>query len=323
MEPADAVGLTRCVYRCYGYSYVDPMLYRPAQVRRALERGVMRSTVAVTDGGEVAGHCALVYERPGDPVPEGGRMVVDPRWRGHHVAERMAERRSDAARRDGVAGYWGECVTVHPFSQREMVSVGGAETGLLIAAAPPTHMEGLDDGAPGRRSLLAMYVPLAERSPQVVHVPPRHRDLLLVMAERLGLPRDARVSRSRAVGSTTIRSGVDRNLGTAHLRLGAVGHDLVDRVRAELAGLAAFSLAAVHLDIPLADPAASDAVEQLEERLGFCWAAWLPSFVGSGDVLRLQLVLDRSVDLAGIECARPEGAEVRDRVIAEWSRVRR
>ena len=93
MEAGDAAELVRCVYRCYGYSYIDPLLYDPRGLQRALANGEMLSIVAAAPDGTIAGHCAVWPDEPGDTVPEAGRLVVDPRYRGHGLAGRMAERR--------------------------------------------------------------------------------------------------------------------------------------------------------------------------------------------------------------------------------------
>ena len=73
----------------------------------------------------MVGHCALTYERHGDPVPEAGKLVVDPRYRGHHLSERMAAVRKQEAVDAELAGFWSECVTNDPSSQREVAGTGG------------------------------------------------------------------------------------------------------------------------------------------------------------------------------------------------------
>jgi hypothetical protein len=119
---------------------------------------------------------------------------------------------------------------------------------------------------------------------------------------------------------SAVRVGVRSAAGLAHLRVTAVGADLLDRIAGELDGLGSFDLPVVHLDLPLADPAAVDGIAALEE-LGFSWGAWVPCFDESGDVVRLQRVRPGVADVDHVECARPEGEAVRDRVLDEWRRV--
>jgi GNAT superfamily N-acetyltransferase len=322
MTVADAVGLARCIYRCYGYTYKDHTLYEPRHIAHAVRSGLMQSVVAVTPGGDVVGHSALFVQRAGDPVPEAGKLVVDPRYRGHHLAERMASVRLDHGRGEGLVGFWAQAVTNHPGSQKEIIHVGGAEVGLLIGASPSTVvMADLANVNEGRRSLVAMYTPL-RRVAHTIFPPARHAGVIGEMRDTLALDRTIVAGEESPGGATKVRVMVVPDAGIAYLRIERIGSDVLARVAHELEGLDAFDLGAVHLDLPLTDPAASTIGPALE-RLGFCFAGWLPGFGADGDVLRLQRVGSHPVDVDHIVCARPEGERVRDYVVADWHRVRR
>jgi GNAT superfamily N-acetyltransferase len=322
MEPADALGAARCVYRCYGYSYLDPMMYRPRQIRRALESGVMRSLVAVA-GDEVVGHIAMTYEHVDDPVPEGGKLVVDPRFRGHHLAERLGRARLEWAEELGLPGLWAECVTNHVFSQREVIAMGAVETGFLIGAQPATvQMQAVPNAVDGRHSLMAVYLPVRDPGSAELHVPARHAPLLEEVRDRLGLDRTVVTDVVDGTGRTTSRLTVSARVGLAEIRVTGVGADIVDHLAHQLDELATFDLAVVQLDLPLADPAAGWAAVE-SERLGWFFGAWLPCASPAGDVLRLQRLAGRPVDMVHVECARPEGEVVRDHTLGEWRRVSR
>lgn len=332
MVPADSQGVARCIYRCYGYTYLNPMMYRPRQIARALRNGHMASVVAVSPAGEVVGHMALTFDHSGDPVPEAGKLVVDPRYRGHHVSDRLAEHRKAVAIERGLPGYWLECVTNHPYSQREALATGGVETGLLLGMTPAgSEMTGVDNFTEGRHALIPCYVPLPAdlgddggEGPPLVHVPARHESLVRRLVEMAGLRREVRVVdwTASAPALTELSTDVTPEAGRAHLRVTVVGDDLADRVAAELEGLMPFEVATTHIDLPLWQPATAAAVEELES-LGFFWAALVPSFQTGGDVLRLQRLGDHPVQTEGIVCARPEAERMRDFVLAEWRRVLR
>jgi len=106
------------------------------------------------------------------------------------------------------------------------------------------------------------------------------------------------------------------------IRVRAIGRDIADQVADVLDGYLAMAPVAVHLDLPATDPAAAWAAAELE-RVGFAWCAWMPAFLAAGDAIRLQRVNDHPVQLEAIVCARAEGEQVRDFVIAEWTRVHR
>jgi RimJ/RimL family protein N-acetyltransferase len=340
LHDSDAAGVAQCVYRCYGYTYVDPSMYRPATLRAWRRSGHLHSVVAVTPDGEVVGHCALTFDRPEVAVPEAGKLVVDPRMRGHHLAERLAELRLAVARRLGVPGIWAECVTNHPYSQKEFAALGGVETGLLLGATPAAiTMQGLANDAAGRHSLLAMWTRVAAEGAATLHLPERHAALVDAMAQRAGLERTLRTEEpAPSTAHTRLTATADASVGVGALRVTTVGADVVERVAHELDALAAYDLAVVTVDVPLEDPGAAWAITALES-LGCCFGAWMPELWrrdagggggvaagggagAGGDVLRLQRVADRPL-AADIRCASPEGEAVRDAVLAEWHRVTR
>jgi GNAT superfamily N-acetyltransferase len=323
MEERDARELVRCVYRCYGYSYKDPLLYSPREIAAALRSGAMTSVVAADPSGAVVGHAAVFFESAGDPIPESGKMIVDPRYRGHGIAGRLAERRLEVAHESGLVGFWSEAVTNHVASQREVIAAGGVEVGLLIGASPPAvEMVGFDNLNRGRRTLLAMFTTL-RRAKRTIHVPQRHAELIAELAARLKAKRTIETQAGEATRETSVlTSSVHPDVGNAHLRVHQVGADLATRVADELEGLDAFELGAIHLDLPLADPGAVTAIDSLE-RFGFSFAAWIPKFDAGADVMRLQRVGGHPVETERVLCAREEGERLRDYVLADWHRVRR
>jgi GNAT superfamily N-acetyltransferase len=323
MREQDAAELVRCVYRCYGYSYKDPLLYEPREIAKALRRGTMTSVVAAAPDGTIAGHSAVFVERAGDPIPESGRLVVDPRYRGHGVATRLAALRKELAAQDGVEGFWSEAVTNHVASQREVLAAGGSEVGLLIGASPAAvAMAGFENENRGRRTLMAMFTPI-RRIPATIHVPERHAGFVAALFERLEAERAIETGAADAAAAeSALSTSVRPDVGLANLRVQRVGGDLAARAADALDGFAEFELGAVHLDLPLADPAAASAATELEP-LGFSFGALIPKFDEGSDILRLQRVGDLPVETERLAVARPEGEQVRDYVLADWQRVRR
>jgi RimJ/RimL family protein N-acetyltransferase len=154
----DIPHLIECVRRCYGDSYPSAMMYDPVLLQEALDNKLMYSVVAIGPNGRVIGHCALTFEGPHDHSPEVGKMIVDPDFRGHHIADAMAKERIAIAKELGLSGFWGACVTNHPYSQEEMISLGAVETGTLLGVSEPnTVMEGLQNFSDSRRSVIIAY----------------------------------------------------------------------------------------------------------------------------------------------------------------------
>ncbi|WP_313675083.1 GNAT family N-acetyltransferase [Mycolicibacterium sp.] len=332
MTPADAEGLVQCVFRCYGYTYPNPSMYQAAAIRRMLESGSMFSVVAIDASGEVVGHVACTFERPDDVIPEAGKMIVDPRYRGHHLAERLSLTRKDVAADRGIPGMWSETVTNHPASQRLAIERGAAEVGLLIGVGPQSMaMTGLPNQESVRHSFLAVFTPTftptftaTSQLPAATLTVPRYAaEHVSTLADRLGIQRAiGTASQEPDLVRSRIHSYASALAGTVEIRVRAIGRDIAEQVVDALDQHLAMAPATVHLDLPATDPAAAWAVAQLE-RVGFAWCAWMPAFLAAGDAIRLQRVNDHPILLESIVCARAEGEQVRDFVIAQWTRVHR
>ena len=324
MTPEDADNLVQCIFRCYGYSYPNQSMLKPKTIRRQLATGAMVSVVAVTETGEVVGHVAYSFERPGDTIPESGKMIVDPRYRGHHLAERLSLKRAAIAAERGISGTWSEAVTNHPASQRVAIQRGAAEVGLLVGASPASFkMDALPEKGDVRQSLIAVFTPAGPLEPASISIPSYATAHLGAICDRLSVERtmsdlvfEPTHRRSRLHTSASAATGV------LEIRVGEIGRDLVDQVMGVFDEYLALQPSTMHLHLPACDPSAAWAARELE-RLSFAWCAWIPEFLPSGDSLLLQRVTDHPVHIEPIVCARREGEEVRDFVIDQWDRVRR
>lgn len=324
MVAADAAGLVRLVYRCYGYSYPDDLLYDPARIRRALASGRLHSVVAVLPDGEVVGHLAYAFEDKEDRSPESGRLVVDPRLRGHHLSERLGSARNEVGRLLDIPGAWAKAVTNHDVSQRLSIAFGAVEVGMLLGDQPSAVLQvGLPNPDAGWRSLMLTYRAFGELEARDLHVPAHLEPLLGELRDRLGIERPIS---TEPVAPDSARSRLTSALhaahGTAVLRVRHIGSDLRERLHAELLSLANLRPGVVLADLPVNEPAGAWAALQAEA-LGFSFAGWIPELGREGDVLRMQRIGDHPVDLESIVCARAEGERIKDFCIAEWRRVRR
>ena len=120
MEAADAIEIARCVYKTYAYTYPGEHVYYPERVVTMSQSGEMTSAVAVTETGEVIGHCALSGQ-PGDPVMEVSQAVVAPAHRRRGVMQELVDLLMKEAHQRDLAGLFVVAVTIHPFSQRAVL----------------------------------------------------------------------------------------------------------------------------------------------------------------------------------------------------------
>lgn len=319
LKPADLPQLIDCVRRCYGESYPNKVMYDINQLEEIIENKLMHSVVAKLGSGQIIGHCALTFDGTHNVSPEAGKMMVDPNFRGQHIAEIMAKERIEIAQELSLPGFWTECVTNHPYSQHEMITFNAKETGLFIGDTPATiSMKGLENHPDTRMSLLAFYLQLNDR-PHTIFMPAQHAEHAKSLVQDLNIQRNIVSSKIAASGATTFHTVINSNIQTANIAIDRIGSDLVAAVKHELAKLEALNLASIYLDIPIEQKAAAHAYLELES-IGFFWGSWMPNFSTKGDMLRLQKIY-QPVDVETIVCAREQGYSIKKFVLAEWERV--
>jgi RimJ/RimL family protein N-acetyltransferase len=318
---ADLPQLINCVRSCYGESYPNKMMYDINQLEECIENKLMHSVVAKRDNGQIVGHCALTFDGAHNVSPEAGKMMVDPNFRGQHIAEKMAKERIEIAQELALPGFWTECVTNHPYSQYEMIAFNAKETGLFIGNTPGTiSMKGLENHPDTRMSLLAFYLQLNDR-PHTIFMPAQHAEHTTSLVKDLNLQRNIVISSKAARGTTTFHAVINSSKQTAKIAIDRIGSDLVAAVKHELLKLEPLNLASIYLDIPIEQETAANAYLELES-IGFFWGSWMPNFSTEGDALRLQKIY-QPVDINTIICARPQGESVKDFIVSEWERVTR
>ena len=318
LNVADIPQLINCVRRCYGDSYPFHEMYDPVAIKKIVDEKLMHSVVAQHPDGHLIGHCALTFDGFHNTAPEAGKMIVDPDFRGHHIAEKMAEKRIDIAKELDLVGFWTDCVTNHPYSQHEMIAFGAQETGMLLGASPFRQMAGLDNFTDTRMSFLSCYVSLKENI-NTLYMPENHFDFVKDLAQNINVPRTVLTSNAIGCGKSEYTVTINQATQMANIKIQHIGADFHLAINAEMAKIEPLKLAYTLLNLPVSQEAASLAFSQLED-MGFFWGAWLPNYSTQGDVLRLQK-LNESVNVDEIICAREQGENIKKYIISEWQRV--
>jgi len=320
MKPDDLGGLARCVYRSYGYTYSSDYIYFPDRVRELLESGLLVSCVAVTPEHEIIGHLAMNMDRPGARVGETGQAVVDPRFRGRGLFEKMKRFLMDYGRERGMYGIYSEAVTVHPYTQKGNIALGGCETGFLLGFTPATmSFKQIQEESQNRRqTTLLFYTKINDEPVRDTHPPFHHQTIIRRIYERSNLRRNIKTTAHfKEQTAPAPVSQVDVDVRTepsrAFLRVTEYGADLVELVRFRLSELCLRRIDCIYLDLPLSHPATAQACASLE-MLGFFFAGIIPEMFDS-DVLRLQYLNNVDIDPNDISVASDFGGELLDYVL--------
>jgi serine/threonine-protein kinase RsbW len=323
MRPEESPALSRSVYRSYGYSYDWEDIYYPDRIREFQESGLMRSCVAATPEGEFVGHLALRPEQPDSPVGEAGQAVVDPRFRGHQLFERMKTFLAEDSKARDMYGLYSEATAVHPYSQRGNLHLGSKETGFLLGYIPASvsYKDISEGGAERRGSVALFYMRVNEEPRREIYPPAPYDDAIQRVVEHNGL---RRVVQEDSVGTNTlveiaahsqVSLSVRQDHNLAFLRVIEPGADLPELVRLRLRELCLHRIDCIYLDLPLSHPAIQDTGAPLAE-LGFFFGGIVPELRG-GDVLRLQYLNNVEVERDDVHTASDFGEKLLDLIFAQ------
>jgi GNAT superfamily N-acetyltransferase len=296
LEPRDAPSLTRCIYRCYGWTYPGTDFYYPERVAAAISRGARLGEVAVDEHGEVVAHWGAVFVAEG--VVESGGTVTDPRFRRRGLADQLGERLLGRLIGAGANGRMREPVLTHSATQSIALREGATVVGILLNATEPIQQIGITDGLLSHRpSLSQMYSALTPLEPATIWVPSAYEPIVRHIVEATDWPRDfGHIPGSiEAPATSSVSSSYDSNRHTGEVTVAVIGTDLIDALDATLEELrhAGAEVATVHL--PANDPALLAIGAGLDE-LSLSFASFIPRFGAGGDSLMLQWLHDPEVD---------------------------
>jgi len=296
LSASDAASLTRCIYRCYGWTYPGTDFYFPERLAAAITSGDRIGEVAVDEHGDVVAHWGAVYVAEG--VVESGGTVTDPRFRRRGLADQLGERLLARLLAAGVTGRLREPVLTHPATQGIALREGATVVGILINVSEPIQQIGITDGMLTHRpSLSQMYSPLVPLEPATIWIPSTYEPIVRHIVHSTDWPREFGHVRGSTefAGPTSISSAYDSNRHYGTVTVSSIGTDLIETLDDTLEQLRRAGAAVIAVNLPANDPALASIGAGLDSlALGF--ASFIPSFGALGDALALQWLRDPAVD---------------------------
>jgi anti-sigma regulatory factor (Ser/Thr protein kinase)/RimJ/RimL family protein N-acetyltransferase len=314
--PEDAIGVSQCLYRAYGYSYPDDYMYYPKRIINMNETGELTSVVALDEAGHVVAHCSLVYHDQGS-VAELDHAVVAPANRKGGLLKRMTALLDEEAFSRSLQGIYVQAVTSHTFSQRVIEQLGYRECALFLGLLPASirFKKIRADSLSQRESCAVYYRTVGAPLESKVYAPERHLEILRQIYLNLGVSAQL-LDGSAPEGQGALRASYHSSLGFGEIKVVQVGKESRTEIKRGLLDLLEIAGAeTVYLDLPLAQ-AGTPGLCAAAEHEGFFFSGLGPRFAADGDVLTLQY-LKGEFDISKVEMASGFGQRLRDYIARE------
>ncbi len=230
-EPDDAAALTRCVYRCYGWTYPYAEMYFPDQLAAAIANGTRAGNVAVDADGEVVCHMGTVVLADGVVMAGGG--ITDPRYRRRGLLAELGGRFYQWIGSSGTKVYLSEPVLTHAITQKMSLAGPSSLAGLYLNVRGPLQQVDFTDGMLDRRSsLLVTHCAAVPLEPATLWVPALYEPLVRHLLDGADWPRDIGSTRGtpQCPDTSTSSLSYDSLNQVGAIKVTTVGHDLADVV---------------------------------------------------------------------------------------------
>jgi serine/threonine-protein kinase RsbW len=324
MTSEQSVALARCVYRSYGLTYAGDFIYYPEKIRELLDSRLLRSVVALNSEGELVAHLGLNFLSKDAKVGETGQAVVDPRYRGRGLFESMKKWLAKHSESIGDFGFYSEAVSIHPYTQKGNIALGGHETGIVLGYVPPnlTFKKIGDLGEGKRQTAVLFYLRVNEEPMRKVYLPKNHMEILGKIINENKLNREMKVIGDDFVvenEKSEIEVRVKPDWGQAHLIVHSFGADFADVIAYNLKDIIRRKIEYTYIDMPFSNPATAYFCPMLES-LGFFFSGIIPELF-DGDAFRLQYLNHVEIEADKICTASEFGKELLNYCLSERERV--
>jgi serine/threonine-protein kinase RsbW len=306
----DAIGVARCLYLSYGYSYLKSSLYNPDCLKALAEQ---ENTIIVTatykDKNDpntiVAGVVIGSEDETLKGIVELGSLVVSPAFRGLHLAEKLSlylEQRVNERKKNG---FFAECVTVHMASQRSCLSVGMRPCCFFFNyISNDIHFKNFENQKADRQTLVAYYKNLA---PFTVKINGSTKlefinSIVQHILKRLNIDIETVLFDEPLPKKSTVQLDYNAVFGICVVHLTSAGADFKRYLKNVLASPQFYSVKTWVAYFKLDDPNLDFAIDEAE-KCNFFFSGILPGS-DNGNFLIMQKV--SSVVFEEIELARPD-----------------
>lgn len=290
----------QCLYNVFGYTYSADGVYYPEVILERKRSGVYKGFVAVNSKEVVVAHVGMLKDSPNSCICESGQAFVTPEYGKRGLFYELKSMLIDDAEAAGLRGVTSSAVTGHPFTQKVNLHLKCIETGMELAYIPSYLKSVIErDGEAQRQSIMLYFYPTIHQKELKVYIPDEHREIISETYRRLGLPRILIDNIGDAFDPLEEKSEIGMEVKTewnqVHINILTPGKDLSLRVSNLIRQGLVCGAAVMYVSLSLTRKETPGIVKLLEER-GFFYAGITPYQINGEDAIKLQYLVDLSLD---------------------------
>jgi len=311
--PEDALEISRCAYKAYGYTY-EPYIYYPEKIIEMNKNGLLRSFVAEGKGGEIMGHIAFKFKKPDERIAELGVAFVKPEYRKSGVFRSMTDFCHKKAEELNLFGLFGRAVTSHVGSQKLIDQMGYVACGIFFGLFPDdVDFKALVGKIKQKESGLLFYRPNMHDGERTIYVPPKYENKIREIFAAFKVPVNFGKSEAGADSgggeASEISDYIVPALNIAEVDVGRIGGGITRELKAAVHELCLKHVDAVFVHMNAEDPKSLSAATECE-RLGFFFSGVLPFGAGGRHEIILQYMNNLAIDYDAIKPYSREALEI-------------
>jgi len=296
-KPEDALEISRCAYKSYGYTY-EPYIYYPEKIIEMNQSGNLRSFVAAgKNDGEIMGHIAFKYKNPQDCIAEIGVAFVKPEYRKSGVYKSMMDYSHLKAAELKLFGLFGRAVTSHIGSQKILEPMGYIACGIFFGLFPDdVDFKAIIGKIKQKESGLLFYRPMLNDGKRKIYAPSKHKKKLADIFASFNIPVDiCETDAKPESGNSKINVNIVPALNIADIEVEYIGADIVHELKSIRHDLCLKRVDAIFLHLDMQDPSFSQLADECE-RSGFFFSGVLPFGLNNNHKFILQYMNNLNVN---------------------------
>ena len=285
----DAIEISKCAYKLYGYSYLYDHIYYPNRIIELNHNKFLISAVACSENNNsFMGHVALGMPSHRSTSAEMGMGVVKPEYKRSNCLNRISLFLIDKARELGLSGIYTRSHTKNIYFQNESHRLKAKDCAILLGHCPATMIFDKDESNARRNSLLISYLHFNKHDVHELYTPANHTDIVEKIYRNIGIKCIIKTFEKdqRLPEKSKIKIVERLSLGYVRFEITVCGENTVSNILAQVKNYCLKQIEIFHIFINMSDPFSPEIIAELEKG-GFFFSGVIPcSYSGNSLVLQ-------------------------------------